>query len=286
MPKCFTLWEMLEANNLVFAVGQLHPDVNQDDPKTHDKFVELKDAYGTLLKEDSREQYDKDLNMAFIYHRHKTRNRSLEDEHDLQHQNFERHFNVKIDKADFIKQVEEMEKESRSAAGPKIDRSVGKYIVAFYICAAVFALFVVYSEMTKRKFSEIPPQQRYVHPSQKAMSHEKEAFMNHYKDQQDKELGHMYMMMRAKKIKETKEDNIKQAKFAEEKERRNFSVRTLFGLSTTLSNLMYRFWTSNEALHHENLSMEMDTGKGNLTFGYLYHADSLKKPTPHFNHDN
>ncbi|VDI24589.1 DnaJ homolog subfamily C member 4 [Mytilus galloprovincialis] len=108
---------------------ELHPDVNQDDPKTHDKFVELKDAYGTLLKEDSREQYDKDLNMAFIYHRHKTS-----------------------------------------------------------------------SEMTKRKFSEIPPQQRYVHPSQKAMSHEKEAFMNHYKDQQDKELGHMYMMMRKKKL--------------------------------------------------------------------------------------
>ncbi|XP_052106711.1 dnaJ homolog subfamily C member 21-like isoform X1 [Mytilus californianus] len=205
---------------------ELHPDVNQDDPKTHDKFVELKDAYGTLLKEDSREQYDKDLNMAFIYHRHKTRHRSLEDEHDLQHKNFERHFNVKIDKADFIKQVEEMEKESRSAAGPKIDRSVGKYIVAFYICAAVFAFFVVYSEMTKRKFSEIPQQKRYVHPSQMAMSHEKEAFMKHYKDQQDKELGHMYMMMRSKKIKETKEDNIKQAQFAEEKVRKNRRLRT------------------------------------------------------------
>ncbi|XP_052106712.1 uncharacterized protein LOC127739158 isoform X2 [Mytilus californianus] len=222
----FHSWKMLEVNNLVFAVSQLHPDVNQDDPKTHDKFVELKDAYGTLLKEDSREQYDKDLNMAFIYHRHKTRHRSLEDEHDLQHKNFERHFNVKIDKADFIKQVEEMEKESRSAAGPKIDRSVGKYIVAFYICAAVFAFFVVYSEMTKRKFSEIPQQKRYVHPSQMAMSHEKEAFMKHYKDQQDKELGHMYMMMRSKKIKETKEDNIKQAQFAEEKVRKNRRLRT------------------------------------------------------------
>lgn len=86
--------------------------------------------------------------------------------------------------------------------------------------------FVVYSEMTKRKFSEIPPQKRYEHPSQMAMSHEKEAFMKHYKDQQDKELGHMYMMMRSKKIKETKEDNIKQAKFAEEKVRRNRRLRT------------------------------------------------------------
>merc|ERR1712004_208593 len=37
---------------------QLHPDVNQGDPRKHEKFVELNEAFQTLNKKSSRREYD------------------------------------------------------------------------------------------------------------------------------------------------------------------------------------------------------------------------------------
>ncbi|GAB1608580.1 dnaJ homolog subfamily C member 4-like [Argonauta hians] len=40
---------------------ELHPDLNQNDPRNHEKFVQLIEAYNTLSKESSRREYDHSL---------------------------------------------------------------------------------------------------------------------------------------------------------------------------------------------------------------------------------
>ncbi|XP_014774589.1 dnaJ homolog subfamily C member 4 [Octopus bimaculoides] len=40
---------------------ELHPDLNQNDPKNHEKFVRLIEAYNTLSKESTRRDYDYSL---------------------------------------------------------------------------------------------------------------------------------------------------------------------------------------------------------------------------------
>ena len=40
---------------------QLHPDVNAKDPKTHEKFVKVNEAYSILSKPISRKEYDVSL---------------------------------------------------------------------------------------------------------------------------------------------------------------------------------------------------------------------------------
>ena len=45
-----------------FVCFQLHPDINKKDPKTHEKFVKLNEAYNVLKKPIDRREYD--LNLA------------------------------------------------------------------------------------------------------------------------------------------------------------------------------------------------------------------------------
>ncbi|XP_046347226.1 dnaJ homolog subfamily C member 4-like [Haliotis rufescens] len=48
---------------------QLHPDVNRNDPKTHEKFVKLNAAYSVLSKSSDRHDYDVSL-ASHLHHRH------------------------------------------------------------------------------------------------------------------------------------------------------------------------------------------------------------------------
>ncbi|XP_067681532.1 dnaJ homolog subfamily C member 4-like [Haliotis asinina] len=48
---------------------QLHPDVNRNDPKTHEKFVKLNAAYSVLSKSSDRHDYDLSLSSQ-LHHKH------------------------------------------------------------------------------------------------------------------------------------------------------------------------------------------------------------------------
>jgi DnaJ-class molecular chaperone len=45
-----------------------HPDVNREDPKTHDKFIRLKDAYSVIGNVATRREYDRELAVQLQYH--------------------------------------------------------------------------------------------------------------------------------------------------------------------------------------------------------------------------
>lgn len=53
---------------------KLHPDLNKEDPKTHEKFIHLKDAYSVLNKEVTRKVYDRELAVRLQYARDMRRN--------------------------------------------------------------------------------------------------------------------------------------------------------------------------------------------------------------------
>jgi curved DNA-binding protein CbpA len=53
---------------LFFFNFQLHPDVNREDPKTHDKFIRLKDAYSVIGNVATRREYDRELAVQLQYH--------------------------------------------------------------------------------------------------------------------------------------------------------------------------------------------------------------------------
>ena len=53
---------------------QLHPDLNKEEPKTHEKFIHLKDAYSVLNKEVTRKVYDRELAIRLQYARDMRRN--------------------------------------------------------------------------------------------------------------------------------------------------------------------------------------------------------------------
>lgn len=44
-----------------YRIFQLHPDLNPQDPKTHDKFIRLKEAYTTISTPAKKKTYDKYL---------------------------------------------------------------------------------------------------------------------------------------------------------------------------------------------------------------------------------
>ena len=44
---------------------ELHPDLNPNEPLTHEKFIRMTEAYNTLSKELSRQEYDLSLS-AFV----------------------------------------------------------------------------------------------------------------------------------------------------------------------------------------------------------------------------
>lgn len=47
---------------------KLHPDVNREDPKTHEKFIRLKDAYSIIGNVATRREYDRELAVRLQYH--------------------------------------------------------------------------------------------------------------------------------------------------------------------------------------------------------------------------
>lgn len=44
---------------------KLHPDINKEDPKAHEKFVAVNNAYGVLCKPSTRKQYDLKSGIAY-----------------------------------------------------------------------------------------------------------------------------------------------------------------------------------------------------------------------------
>ena len=58
----------LEDLPLSFLYFQLHPDVNREDPKTHEKFIRLKDAYSVIGNVATRREYDRELAVRLQYH--------------------------------------------------------------------------------------------------------------------------------------------------------------------------------------------------------------------------
>lgn len=48
-------------------MAQRHPDCNRTDPLSHDKFVQLNEAYSVLSRPDSRKRYDEDQARARLH---------------------------------------------------------------------------------------------------------------------------------------------------------------------------------------------------------------------------
>lgn len=44
--------------NRALSLIQLHPDINRDDPNTHEKFIQLKEAYSVLSSPKHKRDYD------------------------------------------------------------------------------------------------------------------------------------------------------------------------------------------------------------------------------------
>lgn len=51
---------------------QLHPDINRDDPNTHEKFIQLKEAYTVLSSHVKKQEYDKNQAIRYNMFRAKT----------------------------------------------------------------------------------------------------------------------------------------------------------------------------------------------------------------------
>lgn len=181
---------------------QLHPDINQDDPTTHDRFIRVQEAYQVLSKEGSRDDYDSQLEVINIYNMRSQLLENTEERYTKLHTKFQNHFGVKIDREDFIKQYTAYEEKRHQSQ--KTNHIVHGW--TSYIGATTALLFVVTAAIlvneNKKKYAEV---QRSLSGKNTQMDERKKMFIKELNDKENREIAQIFSKLTADKLHRRKE---------------------------------------------------------------------------------